>query len=933
MGSVPSSAPNPSVPNVLAAWLARGRGDALRHLGWIDLCRRLSDQLSMELARQALLDELEAIEAVLGGETPEGIAEHRSAGVAAALRRLPSIRPLDDLHDARARLRELDGISLLWQLESQAGASGQVRRSLRELEDLDATLEAARRGSALAVVELVGVAELCRAAGVVGALLRAADEQEARLHEEDARGLAAMRARLRQASLSEHADTDEGETTPVLVELPDLLGLLDRSIDRDSEEPRIADAASPELAAARKHARTCKQRLLAKADRLLRGSELSEALRDRYWTEREGRIVLPIRSDALGVVRGQGAIIHGASGSGNTFFVEPGSLIEDNNALREAESRALDEERKVRRELTRRVAERVEVLAGMQRALVELDRMQARALLSEQLGGVTPELVDDVVPAAEPGPADVERGIELRTARHPLMLLDGVDVVPSDLVLARGHALVISGPNAGGKTVSLKTLGLCALMAAAGLRLPCRGRPRMPLFRHVITDVGDDQSIAANLSTFSAHIHHVRQAVHFAEHEGAATLVLLDEIAVGTDPEQGAALAEAILLHLVEAGATVIVTTHYDRLKLLATRKREGDQPAPRGAGRFHNAAVGFDIQRMRPTFRLTLGVPGSSSAIAVARRLGLVEPILHTAERLLDHEGLKVDELLRQIDAERQSLVRTRERLEKDKQRLAVRDKELREREKKALEGMRSRKVKAYAAAAEQLQALERELKQKRKELRRAEPARVDELPTRDQITAEARDTLAQHREADEHERERDKQPAPERLAVGMRVKVLSVGQEGEVVALSGKKVTVQLPMSRTTVKLEDLARVEPTSTAPKLKVKPSKAAPILDFSATIERQAAAHFGAEAVPVKPGFDNVCDVRGQRYEDAQQRVEDFVAQAIARDQDVILIRHGVGSGALRSAVREVLGRLRSVRTFRAGLSPEGGEAVTVAWIE
>ncbi len=888
---------------VLARWLADGRGDALRHLGWLDLCSVLAEGLRSDLARRSLEDELEAIAAVQRGEDEASLAE-RSPSVAAALGRLPGIRPEDDADVAQARLHELDGLELLWLEESREGRPEGVRKGLRELEDLGPSLVALRRGTPLAVVELIGVAELCRVAGALARLLARAHEGRDKPGPEQTRGLAALSARLR-------ADRDDDEVVP---SLPELLATLDRSIDREGEAPRIADRASPALAQARKQVRSCKQGLLAKAERMVRSAELGPSLRDRFWTEREGRVVLPIRSDALGQVRGPGTIIHGSSGSGQTFFVEPAALVEDNNALREAESEAIEEERKVRRELSAKVAEQAESLLAMQAATLEIDRIAARLELSDRLHGVSPEL-------------GVDAAIELRSARHPLMLLDGVEVVPNDIVLERGHGLVISGPNAGGKTVALKTLGLCALMAAAGLRVPCRGRARLPLFRHIITDVGDDQSITANLSTFSAHIAHVRDAVGFAANDGASTLVLLDEIAVGTDPEQGAALAEAILLHLVEAGATVVVTTHYDRLKLLATRGGE-----LRGAGRFHNGAVGFDIQRMRPTFRLTLGVPGSSSAIAVARRLGLAESILVEAEGLLGDQGLKVDQLLREIDAERQTLVRTRERLERDKQRLVARDREVRDREARALEGVRSRKAKAYAAAVDQLRALERELADKRKELRRATPERVDELPTRDKIAGEAKQVLAEQRAADERERLADVELAPvEALKVGARVKVVALGQVGTIVAIAGKKLTVQLPLSRMTVKPEELALAE-LEAKPK-KVKRGKAAAILDFSASVVQQAAAHFGETPAPVSTSVDNVCDVRGERYEDAQDRVVHFVAQALERDQDVVVIRHGHGSGALRNAVREALGRLHNVRKVRGGLVQEGGEGVTVAWVE
>ncbi|HVH97852.1 MAG TPA: Smr/MutS family protein [Enhygromyxa sp.] len=905
----------------MGRWLAGGRGDALRHLGWLRLAGLVADRLRTDMARTRLLDELDALEAFFDGRMhnldPEQITAQLGTKVAAACDRLPMLRPELERDAAQALLDELDGVALLVTLDEGAASDGpdagpRLRVALEQLEDLDESLAVARTGAPLSVVELVGVAELCRASARLAALVRLAATLA--LDEVQTRGLRACVTRLRAAKLEPSDDPSQ----PAIDEVPSLLAELDRSIDRRGEEPTIAAEASPALAQARKAVRAARQALLAKADRLLRNPAIATSLRDNYWTERDGRVVLPVRSDSLGAVRERGAIIHGSSGTGQTFFVEPATLVEDNNAVREAELSAAEEERKVLRALSAKVAAVADTLRGMQRACVAFDLMRARYTFGAELDAVIPRL------ATESG----SERIELRAARHPLMLVDGVDVVPNDILLERGHALVISGPNAGGKTVALKTLGLFALMAGAGLALPCQGSPTIPVFRQIITDVGDDQSIAANLSTFSAHIGHVRAALEAAERDGQGTLVLLDEVAVGTDPEQGAALAEAILVGLVDAGATVVVTTHYDRLKLLAT------QPATQA--RFHNAAVGFDLQRMRPTFRLSLGVPGSSSAIAVARRLGLPDAVLSMAERLLGDEGVKIDELLRDIEAERQSLARTRERLEREQQRLANRDQEVRQRERRILEGVRSRKAKAYAAAVEQLHALERELKDKRRDLRRVAPEHADQLPTRAEFADAAR-VLAEHRAAElaelEAERE-DQRIEPRKLEVGAKVRVLSMNQEGEVVALQGtppKRAVVQLPNLRTTVKVSDLGLPPPER--PSARIKPGKAAPILDFKAAVREQAATHFGDAPVPVKAGIDNTCDVRGQRYEDAQERVADFVADALGRDQDVVLILHGHGGGALKKAVRELLSRLRTVKRQRPGLTQEGGDGVTVAWLE
>jgi DNA mismatch repair protein MutS2 len=921
---------------VLVRWLAAGRGDALRHLGWTKLLAAVIEHLSTDMARARVRADLEALDLLGSAGGSAGGLDHAriSPNVRAALERLPALRPESEIEAAQARLDELLGIEALI-LHGEPGGP-ELAAALGRLEDLGDSLTAVSGGALLSVVELIGVAELCRACACLAKAF--AETAKQALDEGWTRGLAACATRLlSSAGFPEDASSERGERP--IEQCPSLLALLDRSIDRTGEEPQISSKASPALAEARSRLRACKQGLQAKAERLLRTQTIADSLRDRYWTERDGRIVLPVRSDRLGAVRSGGAIIHGSSASGHTFFVEPGELVEDNNALREAELTAAEEERKILRQLTAAVAEQIRTLRGMQEACVELDLMLARLRFGESLGPSSsrgariPARFDELPPPSDEGGTT---RIDLRGARHPLMLLDGVDVVPNDILLERGHALIISGPNAGGKTVALKTLGVFSLMAASGFALPCEGRPRIPLFTHIVTDIGDDQSINANLSTFSAHIGHVGEALRAAAEQGPSTLVLLDEVAVGTDPEQGAALAEAILVGLVEAGATVVATTHYDRLKLLAT--------APPTMQRFHNAAVGFDLAHMRPTFRLSLGVPGSSSAIAVARRLGLPESVLVRAEQLLGDEGVKIDELLRDIEAERQSLARTRERLERDAMHLRERDSEVRARERRVLEGVRSRRAKAYAAAAEQLRELEIELKSKRKQLRQGHiglaeggQERTEVLPTRAAFTP-ARAALAQYRAEAEAEAaadiRREDRVDQAALAVGDRVRVLSMKQDGEIVALLGnppKRATVQLPNVRTTVKLDDLLRPHPVpSTA---RHKRGKATPILDFRASIDAQTEAHFGASPVAVKVGIDNACDVRGHRYEDAQEQVERFVADALARDQDVIVIRHGHGGGALRKAVREVLGRISSVRAHRSGLVPEGGEGVTVAWLE
>ena len=804
---------------------------------------------------------------------------------------------------ASALFDELVGMEALLEVEEkEIDAPTSLSGQLSDLEDLSACITAARSAAPLSVIELDAVGDLLRA-GVWFQYLEGEVEQRTGSKPKWREGLQSLRTK---------AWGREGLLLPRA-----LHEALERSVEKGNvgEEPRIADAASEELREARIALKGAKRSLMTQAERALRRARVDRTLQDDYWTERDGRVVLPIRSDAMGKLSGQGVIIHGASASGQTLFVEPRSLVSVNNELRQAMLRVESEELRVRTELSAAVAAAGKELERLSVALERLDGIWARLELSRRLDGKRPKIVD----------ASSSECIELLEARHPLMVLDGAEVVPNDLCLQSGHGLIISGPNAGGKTVALKTLGLCVLLARSGIRLPTANYARVPLFSHLVTDVGDDQSIAANLSTFSAHLEHVKEALRWSKQAPRSTLVLLDEVAVGTDPEQGAALAESIMLELVECGCTVVATTHYDRLKLLAVRE-EG-----RALGCFGNAAVGFDLERMRPTFRVTVGVPGSSSAIAVARRLGLPESVLGVAETLLGDEDLKVDVLLREIAAERQSLHEGNKKLEERERRVARREDAIVRRERKALDGARSRKHRAYEAARTELQELERELKKRRKELRRlgVDPS---EMPTRADVADGARERLANHREVPKVE----EGSAPRGLDVGEKVRVPSLGSEGEILAIKGNKATVQLPNLRTTLRIEDLRardrKEESEGARPGKKTRGQRGqvAPVLKWD---KSQAAKHFGDGARSVKTTIDNEIDLRGERVEDAFGLLEVFLSEAMGRGQEIVVVRHGHGSGALRQALREHLSRLDHVFRTRSGLSAEGGDTVTVVWLD
>jgi DNA mismatch repair protein MutS2 len=803
-----------------------------------------------------------------------------------AARADPEVSPrIDgDLSGCRARHDEVDQLERMLQSSTELD----LGRRLQHVVPLREPLARAVRGLPLLPIELLATADVLAVAVSVANALRAAEDA----------------ARADVGALAELLGT--------LDPPGQLAAKLDRAIDRGGPgrdsggEVGIADAASPTLASLRDRVRRARQSLRQAAERLLRRPGLADAFGDAYVTEREGRVVVPVRASAFSSSGAPGTlagIIHDTSSSGQTLFIEPHALVDDNNALRTAIAAARAEEQRIIAELSAEIGEHADRISGCATALVRVDAVHARLLVSQALGGVRPQLLEPVRGAV----------LELPDARHPIMLLRGREVVPNHLVVAVGTALVVSGPNAGGKTVALKTIGLCVLLAKAGVRLPTQGTANVPVFRSVVTDVGDDQSIARDLSTFTAHIHNVRLACASAAQDGDGTIVLLDEVAVGTDPDQGAALAEAIVTSLVELGATLVVTTHYERLKLLAHA-----DPT-----RFVNAAVGFDLQELRSTFRVHVGIPGNSSALAVARRVGLPAEVVDRATALIGAGTRRVDELLGEVAALREQLLDQTVALEQERGALAATRGRLEAIERDENARASAKLLRAHSATAAELRALQTELRAARKAARRGDdPAEIDDAVRR------AGEAVDRHRPA----------PAvpvgapPATIERGDRVRIESLGMDGEVVAIKGDRITVQLASSphgasrlaaRTTVTRDEL---RPAGS------KPARTATPGPRPQSIASDAGRHFGADARPVEPGIDNVVDLRGARPDEALALLEVSLARAIEDDQEVLIVRHGHGSGALRQAVREHLPRLDHVTRHRPGLAPEGGDGVTVVWV-
>jgi DNA mismatch repair protein MutS2 len=404
-----------------------------------------------------------------------------------------------------------------------------------------------------------------------------------------------------------------------------LLDELENAIESDGS---VSDRASPEIRQLRTEVANLRARLIAKLEEILH--EKAAILSDGFYTERDGRYVVPVRRDAHETLPG---IVHGTSASGHSVFVEPRALVPFGNRLKMAQGELDREITRLLAVLSELAAERLPSLMAAADAIDHADLRGACARLGEDLRARVIDLCDD----AE---------IDLKAARHPLLLLDGVDVVPNDLPIGAGRALVLSGPNAGGKTVALKTLGLAALMMRAGLPIPAGDGSRCGFFTHVASDVGDDQNLHKNLSTFSAH---VTRLVRMLDECQPGALLLMDELAGGTDPEEGSALACALVDTLCRRGGAVAVTTHYEALKAMAMRD-----------DRLMSAAVGFNVAAMLPTFEVTLGMPGASSALDVARRFGVPEIVIERARAVLPEQTRDFDQLVRSIEVLREQTQRS---------------------------------------------------------------------------------------------------------------------------------------------------------------------------------------------------------------------------------------------------------------------------------
>lgn len=666
------------------------------------------------------------------------------------------------------------------------------------------------------------------------------------------------------------------QVNPTLITLEDDLA---HSIESDGT---ISDRASTELKTLRTEVGNLRDRISARLEEIIQ--KHSDLLSDNYFTIREGRYVVPVRKDAH---EGFPGIVHGTSSSGSSVFVEPRALVALGNRLRMALSDLEREEQRILVVLSDLVRERVHDVNQAVLALDHADLCNARARFGRDLGCHYPTV------------SDVPR-LRVRAFRHPALLLAGTHVVPNDVSIESGHALVVSGPNAGGKTVALKCAGLAALMPRAGLPLPCGIDPEVGFFEHVLSDIGDEQSIGKNLSTFSAHIVSISQTIASCT---GNSLVLLDEVATGTDPAEGAALACAIVDELCRRGGAVIVTTHYEMLKTRAFSD-----------ARLRNASVGLDVATMTPTFELRWDLPGSSNALVVAARFGLADSVIERAKEFLPTDARAFDELVRRLEEQIQKTRTERETLAVERSRLNQTQTSLDE----ELARVRNRENKILDKAIEELSQQARETHQALAEARK----QLRETPTKAELQQAAKATeeagqLAAEAKAVLQARNPIVAAPPvaaETLRLGERVWVRRLNAEGEVIELPEKgRVRVAVGVMKLYVPLEELGQVR---------------APV--SQGTQEQKATT-----ASRSRSG-ENSLDVRGMRVDDALLLLETFVDRLYGEDVARGIVLHGFGTGALRESIRARLAEFeeknRYVSRFGPGKEEEGGERVTVFYL-
>jgi DNA mismatch repair protein MutS2 len=738
------------------------------------------------------------------------------------------------------------------------------------------------------VADLQRTVQLCAKGGVAGA-----DELL-----DVATTLAAARRLRRQID-----DAELRPVTTALVEglrtLPELEQRLRFCIE---DGGRVADRASPPLAQLRRQIASARQERRDRLNELLR--RYAALLQDSVIAERNGRPVLAVKAGLAGQLPG---LVHDSSASGSTVFIEPQAVIPLGNRLRQLEGEEREAERAVLQELSALVGDEQAALEHLQEVLLQLDAALARARYSAWLGAVRPVLSPD--PLAP---------LQLVGLRHPLLLWqerrEGTHpVVPVSVRVHEGLRVVaITGPNTGGKTVTLKSVGLAALMARAGLFLPCSGTPQLPWCAQVLADIGDEQSLQQNLSTFSGHVRRIARILEALPPVEAdlgaaagASLVLLDEVGAGTDPTEGTALAIALLRQLAERARLTIATTHFGELKAL-----KYNDP------RFENASVAFDVETLSPTYRLQWGIPGRSNALAIASRLGLDGAVLEEAQQLLAPRGEgEVNQVIAGLENQRQKQQEAAEEAAALLARTELLHEEL-------LQRWQQQKEQSAELQEQRRLQLERSIRDGQKEVRRI----IRRLRQGRDVDTTSLGETARRAGQRLKSLEQQHRPQPERRDhkgwlpnLGDRVRVLSLGKAGEVLALSadGRELTVRCGVMRLNLELSAIEGLNGEKPAPPEASKPQ-----------VQVRSRKSFGGRSPDVRTERNTV-DVRGMRVHEAEAAVEEVLRTA----NGPTWVIHGIGTGKLKRGLRAWLDGLPYVERVSDAEQGDGGQGCSVIWLK
>lgn len=705
----------------------------------------------------------------------------------------------------------------------------------------------------------------------------------------------------RELKKSLERKTDEyPRLSQIAVGLPDPHGIVDAITRILSDRGEVLDSASPKLADLRREIKIAHGRLMSRLQKYL--TESANKLQEPIITQRDGRYVIPLRAEFKGSIK---AVVHDQSSSGATLFVEPLPVVELNNELRELELKARDEERRILAEVSAQVGEHAEEFKYGVENLAMLDLIFAKAKYAEELKASEPVLKELKVAGSklkEEKPSTFNmQTLNLIHARHPL--LDPQSAVPIDINPKDGtRAIIITGPNTGGKTVSLKTVGLLALMAQSGLHIPAQSGSEIPFFHSVFADIGDEQSIEQSLSTFSGHITNIIRILKHIDHR---SLVIFDELGAGTDPQEGAALARAILSHLLETGCATLVATHYPELKTFA-HSTEG----------VVNASLEFDIKTLRPTYHLTLGLPGRSNALLIAQRLGLSQPIIDSAKGEIHPDDLRADKLLDDIRKERNRTSRERQKLEKARDKLEAQNADLQKRLDKIEDERRDVLAKARAEGELEVAVLRSNIDSLKSQLKKAKQP-LDAIKTieekiekvEEKITAPAERQISKVAEQSSIVNRKSS------IQLGERVTVSALNAEGVVTALGESDAEVQIGSLRVRARMAELHRK-------------GREEEIQEGKRKEERAEGSKQLSVSSPKSPGLE--LNLRGKLVDEGLDELEKYLERAYSAGLLFVRIVHGKGTGKMRDAVRNALKSNAYVSSFEEPKDNEGGAGVTVA---